>query len=291
MGVIYRSYNDLYNDIRRWAKHLPEYAAISGVPRSGITPAMMLAFELHVPFIPIECLLHKVPGYRPSCSRKLVKTKGPVLVVDDTCWQGRTFTEVQEVLRGRDVKFAAVYSHDRVASLLDHRGYRITELWHTFEWNLLRDVVAKNVATDLDGVICEDWGKPDDGEWTERYEDWLTKAEPLRLPTWPVRAIVTARLEKYRPQTEAWLQKHGVQYRELIMAPYATARERSLKRGFGHRKAEVYSKLARGPKPAKIFVESEPAQAKLIAESTGLPVISFEENRGYNFDQAEEVFT
>lgn len=52
-------------------------------------------------------------------------------------------------------------------------------------------------------------------------------SKPARyLPSHPIKALVTSRLEKYRPETEEWLRRHGVVYEQLIMLDLPSAAER-----------------------------------------------------------------
>ncbi len=77
-------------------------------------------------------------------------------------------------------------------------------------------------------------------------------------------AIVTGRLERFRPQTEAWLRRHGVEYGSLVMNPGD--------RKHAEFKADAYRSLG----GALGFVESSRQQAAEIHERTGRPVLSVE---------------
>ena len=88
-----------------------------------------------------------------------------------------------------------------------------------------------------------------------------------------MRALITSRLEKYRPETEDWLSKHGVQYKSLIMMPYATKAERLAGIPHGLWKAERYREIM---DECALFVESDERQARQIAGATGARVLSIE---------------
>lgn len=290
MSVLYRSYKDVHGDLRRWSSHMPTISAISGVPRSGILCATMLAEELHVPYIPIEALISTDRlVYRPPISRHLHRNPGPILILDDTSWTGKTLLRVKESVTEKNVIYGAVYGSDNSIGqgIISIRGYKLKDIWHSFAWNLLRDYLGKHSLTDMDGVLCEDWGKPDTGSWLQPYLDFLGSAKPLHKTNRPVYGVVTARLNKYRRLTEAWLRKHHYQYRNLIMSPHDSPEERHRKNGFGAWKAEIY--LAHKDH-AKMFVESCPKQSQEIAKKTGLPVLSFEEQRLYNGTEPEPAW-
>lgn len=269
MPFLYRTYSQLHADLVDWSGRLPSVSAVSGVPRSGVIVAAMLAQILHCPLLPIEALVDRRPTYRPRVSRQLAPLEGPILLVDDTCSRGRTRREVQQALGPRpDILYGAVYATPHaIGSFRDLVwGFVLPTRWHTFEWNLLKDGVARTLAVDMDGILCHDWtGGP--SEVDGRYEAWLREVTPLRLPTAPIGAIVTNRLERWRPQTEAWLARHGVRYGQLRMHP-GTAEERS--RDWMIHKIRTFRELRN---VVSGFVESEYRQAEKIAQATGWSVL------------------
>jgi uncharacterized HAD superfamily protein len=189
--------------------------------------------------------------------------------------------QVQSTLTASNIIYGAVYGSDKAMAegAINIRGYHLPDINHTFAWNLMRDCMTRHILTDMDGVVCEDWGKPDTGEWLARYEDFLDNAAPLKKPWKSPLAIVTARLEKYRRKTEVWLRKHQIPCKQLIMAPYATVEERQKNDGFAGRKAQIYLEMK---DRARLFIESCPRQSRIIAERTKMPVLSFTEHRLYN---------
>ena len=97
---------------------------------------------------------------------------------------------------------------------------------------------------------------------------------PKRIPTFPLNGIVTNRLERHRPQTEAWLAKHGIEYGKLIMSPYATFAERDRANDSARRKANAYA----ADPTLRLFIESDDQQAIQIAKFSGRPVFSMARN-------------
>lgn len=294
-AVHWRSYEDLHRDIQRWIPHLPPIRAVAGVPRSGVVAATILAAEMHIPIVPIECLLHDVAPYRPTKSRPLVDRGGPILVLDDAVWTGQTLQEIRPKLSHRsDIIYGAVYSNGDIPAVVDVAGYSFASIQQLFAWNLFCDGNLNHIATDMDGVLCEDWHGPEEGEHAERYKQHIDSGKPLFLPRvpsgvpWRLRAVVTSRLHQHDQATRFWLDRHGVPYKELVMAPYANCEERIRKKGFAERKAEIYRYLSK--RGVRWFVESDPSQADTIARITGLPVIDFAGQRGINCVPPEPLF-
>lgn len=277
MSLGYRTYAQLYTDIVRWSAHLPALSAVAGVPRSGIAPAAMLATLRHIPLLSLESLLGDAPSYRPAVSRELHQVDGPVLVLDDTCNAGRTMREVRRVLSDSNVLFGAVYAtaETRANGLLDVAGYKLTE-YHSCEWNLFRTNVAKTLLTDFDGVLCHDWrgGKITDQN-RATYEQWLDVVKPLAPVTHPIYGIVTGRTERYRPQTVAWLNRHGIEYQHLVMCPD----DGSFTGTHDRFKSIIYRKLSA---KTSAFVESCPVQSAAIARSTGFAVLCYANGNCHN---------
>ena len=123
----------------------------------------------------------------------------------------------------------------------------------------------------MDGVLCVDPTKEqnDDGP---QYINFLLNAKPLYIPTYPINSIVTSRLEKYRPQTEEWLKKYNVKYKNLYMLDLSTAEERRKLNCHADFKAKVFSKC----KDCNCFIESNREQAEKIFKLTNKTCICIE---------------
>lgn len=257
--------NELDAVIARLCSQLPpDIAAVAGVPRSGLMPAYLVAKHLHLPLVPLESLLDpRIHPYRPSVSRKLREVKrGKVLVIDDSVNSGKTWDEIGNRIR---------VPHYRAAAVVTEVGKSRVDFWgaqlgnpHCFHWQWLSCTHTRRFALDMDGVICEDWSGDWAGKDAERYEEFLRSARTLHIPRVPVLAIVTGREERFRPQTEDWLSRHGVAYGSLIMNPGG--------RKHAEFKAEAYKALG----GALCFVESSEKQAAAIHQRTGKPVLSVE---------------
>lgn len=258
--LIYIDYNQLHKDLIDWTRQQEfNYSAIYGIPRSGLIVATMLAEILDLPLY---------GEARPKSSRKLLDKAGPVLIIDDTSWTGAAMEHINLEYLNRigwnnDVHYekAAVYCSSYMANKLDIYYKILPTIKHTFAWNFLKDINVSNYTFDLDGVFTRDfeYGQ-DEGE---KYLDFLENARPNIIPRYPVGKIVTARLEKYRPQTERWLDKYNIGYGELIMLPASSHIERS-NINIPQYKAANYSGL--------LFVESALDQAIEIKKITNKKV-------------------
>lgn len=236
---------------------------VVGIPRSGLIPAAVIAQAWNLPMLSLSGeLMH---GHR------VVRSGGTdLLLVDDSIYRGRAMSLAEQSVSrwhvGKTYR-AAVYTcsdsiqPDFFCRAVNGRRY--------FEWNLLGHPDLGKFGFDMDGVLCEDPTVPDDGG--ERYGCHIASLRPLSLPVVEVGAIITMRLEKWRAVTEAWLRRHDVKYRELVMCSAATVELRR-KMDYGQWKGE--QALARG---LEVFVESCKRQAAQIHRTSGLPCICFPE--------------
>lgn len=277
----YRSLARLTEDMRVWSAALPrEIDLVVGVPRSGLLVANLIALFRNLPLGDLEGLLQgRLLASGPRCSRPLgeeglADRSLTILVVDDCVSTGSAMREVMrlvEPLREQHtVLLAAAYYDPRAEVALD-QAYEPLHMPYVFEWNLMHSWVVEHGCVDLDGVLCQD-PTPEEDDDGPAYERFLREAEPYLLPTKTVARIVTARLEKYRALTEAWLQRHGVRYEELVMMDLSTAAERDAAGRHGAFKAEVY----RSEKRHQLFVESEAEQARQIVRWSGKAVFCVE---------------
>lgn len=261
------SLKDLKRDIEHW--EIPaDIGYVCGVPRSGVLAASLLAMHHDIPLLTMELV---ESGYIPppsNCRRGTAPPRGDrILVLDDSIATGKAMGHVKNRLSEVDVDFGAVYAtHSNQIGLF----VRTVHPPRYFEWNLFRSVAAmSNSLVDIDGVLCHDWtgheadpDSPDIGEYIQH----LTSAKPLHLPSIVIRSLVTSRLERYRPQTEAWLARHHVKYGSLIMDPHQHPADRRRDGNVNH-KIKVYSQS-----DATLFVESSLSQSREIREAIGRDV-------------------
>jgi hypothetical protein len=188
-----------------------------------MVPASLIALELNVPMIPIETLI-EIENPEIPVPRRGVRNRardGMILVVDDTCASGRQADRLRELIKS-PVKLAAVYVEDRPRIAVDYYHAKLPAFAQFYEWTMLHDDNNRLTLVDMDGVLCEDWHGGNEDEHAEAYAEFLVNVGLRRIPTMPLGGIVTNRLERHRPETEAWLAKHGIEYGSLRMSPHPT---------------------------------------------------------------------
>ncbi len=272
--IHFRGFNQMAYCIRSNLHKLPENIdLIVGVPRSGIIPAYMTALFLNKPVCSLNEFLHGIPpahGNRPQKKASIRR----VLVVDDSVYSGSALKKTKEALQPLAGKYEfiylCIYSSDQANPKPDI-FFENVPVPRLFQWNYLNHGIAERACFDIDGVLCFDPTEEenDDGE---KYRRFILNARPLYIPNYKIRALVTSRLEKYRPETESWLKKNGVKYDKLYMLDLASKEERMKLGCHADFKAKIYKKLD----DCILFVESNPKQAGRIAEISGKPAICVE---------------
>ncbi len=262
-----------------WIQTFPQrYDLIVGVPRSGMFIASLIALKLGKGLTTPDLLQHGKYWHSKKVKHKFaLDSTNHVLVVDDSMDSGRAMAQAVKTIRtvNNDIKIS------RACLIVREEATSKVELYHkiikpprTFEWNILHRKIASHwgqgvLAVDLDGVICADCPAGVDGD-EQAYLDWLPNAKPYLIPSFKVDAIVTCRLEKYRQQTEKWLEKHQVQYGELLMWDLPSKNER---RGrFARHKVELLLRI----KP-DMFWESNWDQSQTIWNETRIPTLCIDE--------------
>jgi uncharacterized HAD superfamily protein len=273
------SWAQFHQDIAAWERSLPAFDAVCGVPRSGLVPASYIALRRNIRFVELSDLLRQPDGAIQRAamrdSNPIVKHNRPygnrLLIVDDSSSdRSVTFNELREKLKDQTsllISYGAVY-RAAPTSQLDHY-YREVPFPRIFGWNWCRHFQMKTALLDMDGVLCEDWKHRPEMNNDPEFVQHMDTVKPLYIPDWPVYGVVTSRLERYRQQTEAWLRRHQVFYRHLVMHPASTPEERRKMNDHAERKAAMYHKL----KDASLFVESDARQAEKIYKLTQRPVL------------------
>ncbi len=282
----FRSVAQLSDQLLRWSRRLPpDIEVVVGIPRSGLLVANLLALYRNLPMTDVEGLLAgRTLGHgrrrlavagggaatEDGAAAPLLATPRKVLVVDDSLDSGQSLRDVRERIEaaglGHDVVYGAVYVTPGQMHLVDyHCELLLTP--RAFEWNIMHHNQLKRSCLDFDGVLCADPTDDENGS-PAAYEAFLANARAHHLPTDTVGWIVTSRIEKYRPQTEAWLRANGVEYNNLIMLDYPDG---DLRRKMGIHsafKAEVYRSV-----DAVLFLESSIRQAYEISVLSGKDVL------------------
>lgn len=270
----YKSVADLNKDILAWLDRLPrDIDVVVGIPRSGMLVANLVSLYLNKPLADIDGFCE---GRLLSAGARRIfverSAHGTALVLDDSVNTGSTLREAREKLAaahagsGMKYVFAAPYVAQDSTAMVDCY-YQVLPIPRVFEWNLYHHVILTKSCMDIDGILCRDPSEAenDDGP---RYRAFLSDV-PVRVkPTVRVKYLVTCRLEKYRPLTEAWLQRSGIAYDQLIMLDLPDKESRLRAGTHAAFKAQAYRRTG-----AELFIESSASQAAEIARLSGKPVI------------------
>lgn len=276
----FKTYEDLTKCIIKNLHKIPrDVDLIVGIPRSGTMVANILALYMNLPFTDINSFVNKYAlktGNTRKCSNWIqsVEDAKHVLIVDDSISSGRAINEAKELLLEKNVTvhvtFLAVYTLAASKNKVDIY-FEKCEQPRMFEWNYMHHWALKYCCMDIDGVVCED-PKRNQNDDAEKYLDFLENAPPKFIPTQKVGMFVTTRLEKYRYQTEAWLNKYHITYDSLNMLKDTTAQERAVLGMHAEHKAKIYKNCN-----AILFFESDYGQALNICHLSGKPVFCVEE--------------
>jgi uncharacterized HAD superfamily protein len=164
------------------------------------------------------------------------------------------------------VTTCAIFASPMARGQVDLAGPTI-ESPQLFEWNFVNHVILQQSCVDMDGLLCFD-PPPEIDDDGPRYIEFLAAARPRHRLQKKVKAIVSARLSRYRGPTEEWLRRHGIEYEQLHLLDAPSAAERRRRGLQATFKAAVYR--ASG---AVCFFESELGQAQRIASLTGMSVV------------------
>lgn len=278
----YKSYADLSEDIRKnlWKIQHNSYDLVVGIPRSGMVPAYMIGLYLNCDVTDFGGFLSNIQPQR-GMMRKVNTVHGKVheaqriLLVDDSILSGLSLRsmlkKVPEDLRSR-IDTLAVYADQANRKDVDFVLSVIPEP-RVFEWNIFHREVLAKACVDIDGVLCLDptEDQNDDGG---RYIDFLENAQPFIIPTHPIHSLVTNRLEKYRPHTEAWLKINNIEYQNLIMLDLPSKMARLQQADYMEHKSGYF---ADNP-DLEIFIESDLKQAKAISVGSAKAVYCLDAN-------------
>ncbi len=265
----FKSIADMSKDVKeKLLMKLPrDISVVYGVPRSGLLPASIIATALGADLAVVGS--DSVSGSRSSSFINKVN-EGRALVVDDTMYRGGAMRKALSVL-GKKCSTCVVYVSPESKHLVDYFA-EVLPGPRFFEWNFNGIKATEGFVFDMDGVICEDPRVFDD-DGPEYQKEIATGVRPKYIPQVKIKAICTNRIERWRPETEAWLKRNNVSYGELIMQPYKTAEERRKKSSPSVMKSEYFGKNG------SVFVESHDRHASKISELTKKPVLSIESMR------------
>lgn len=264
---------------------------IVAIPRSGMLCASIIASHLNVPLIDINSFLEgKQPygGIRLNQFNAHIKT-GKILVVDDTCYNGKSMRETRaKIALYKDaekykITYMVVYLEGSGGSNVDLYLEDVRPYTNNFrdivlyEWNILQhgEMFTRMTLYDMDGVLCKN---PPDERNESEYLSYIQTAPPMFIPRTRLGGICTYRLIKNKSVTEKWLKDNGVSYNNIFMFNANTWDERN-RSGITpwQYKADIYTKDNR----FKLFVESDDQQAQKIATISKKAVYCIESNKLY----------
>ena len=249
---------------------------IVGIPRSGLLAANILALYLNLPFTDLEGFLAgkilSIGRTRRNHSQvQSIADCKKILVIDDSLRTGKTIKMAKDKIgesTSHEILFSAVYVAPEAKDEVDIY-FEICKLPRIFEWNLMHHKFLESSCVEIDGVLCH---APKIEESSgAKYLTFIQSAQPLFLPTICIGNIVTSRSEKYRKQTEKWLDKHSILYKNLFMLD-SSIHEDEIKQS--HRttlKAKVYRQTK-----ARLFIEGDFEDSVRIHKKTHKPVICVE---------------
>jgi len=275
----FRSVADLNHDIVASLHKLPkDIDVVVGIARSGMLPASIIALALNSPLAEMRSFstgkLLGTGGTRKSPrSNMTFDDVRHALIVDDSIHTGTSLQEARALLAPlagqMKFTFCAIYAAD-ATTVGDELTLVHLPQPRVFEWNVMHHPILNRACVDIDGVLCLD-PTPAENDDGQAYLNFLGEATARPIPTTRISELVTSRLEKYRPETEAWLKKHKIEYDKLVMLDLPSAEERRRLGAHASFKGQHYRKST-----ASIFIESELRQAEEIANISGKPVLSIE---------------
>lgn len=268
----YRNISDLNQIILQRLYILPrDFDLIVGIPRSGMFPANLLALYLNKPYTDLDSFING-HIYKAGARGEFfdIKAYKKVLVVDDSVASGSALQKCKNQLAHLndtfDIKYCAIYVIPEKRNLVDYY-FELTPLPRYFQWNILNHTILQKTCFDIDGVLCVD-PTEDDNDDGEKYINFVLNAKPLFVPGCQIGTLVTSRLEKYRKETETWLEKNNIKYNKLVMLDLPNKEARQKANNHAQHKATEYASGEYA-----LFIESDMNQAIEINRLTKKPVL------------------
>lgn len=276
------TFDELNDCIYKNMKKIPrDIDLVIGIPRSGSLVANLIALYLNLPFMDIDSFLDGKNirvGNTRKCEGWIKSSKDAkkALIVDDSITSGKAIKQVKDRIKESEITSEVVYL---AVYALETNFYLVNlffEICHQprmFEWNYMHHWGLEYTCMDIDGVLCDDptYIQNDDGK---RYEEFLINAEPKFIPTKKIGYLVTCRLEKYRGLTQQWLEKHHIEYKQLIMLDNIEAEERKTNFNHGKFKANFYKTTN-----CFLFIESDYTQAIEIVQASNKQVFCVDKRK------------
>jgi hypothetical protein len=263
--VNYVTYHDMVDWSIEWTKALPRNIdVVVAIPKQGFVVAAIISTRLNKPLSSPNLIIQEV-GW---IGHNLVEVKakgGVVLLVDESLDSGKTMAQFKDLISkaGYKVLTASLIVGPKVRP--DY-FYKIVPNPRVLECCIPHGKPFDSIAFDMDGVICEDPPPGVDGD-EKRYREWIKHAPPYITPNYPIDIIISNRLECYREDTEAWLEKYDIKYSKLVLWDLPSKADREKYKWSDHKIGVLLNERP------QLMYESEPTVAEDIWRATGIPTI------------------
>ncbi len=270
----YFSTSDLIEDTIKMIPRMKDGDCIIGIARSGILPASVVATHLYRDLYILDIESEKVEISGRGLRKKgVINTFDKVYVIDDSVWNGDAIASAKRILakddrfKNSEISFVVVYAHHKSSHIVDMYHKRVSN--HFFEWNFMNSPVTPLIAIDFDGILCNDFTEEEDDDGENYIRAIANRKTTQFYPNSKYKPyIITARLSKYRKETEDWLAKHNMVYEDLIMCDLPTIEDRN-NIDICEWKAKAYEDL----KDTVLYVESDYYLAKGMKHYTNKLVL------------------
>ncbi len=146
MNKLWYNWREMRRDVNTLCREISldkfDPNVIVGLSRGGLTPGVMMSHWMNKPFKPIKTALRDFPEWEDYLPRK---TDERVLILDDVCDSGVTFTRIREHIQKNaleeincDVRFAVLWWNNEIEFEPDYYVNEIakdsTNTWIHFPW-------------------------------------------------------------------------------------------------------------------------------------------------------------
>ena len=146
MNKLWYNWREMRRDVNTLCREISldkfDPNVIVGLSRGGLTPGVMMSHWMNKPFKPIKTALRDFPDWEDYLPRK---TDERVLILDDVCDSGVTFTRIREHIQKNaleeincDVRFAVLWWNNEIEFEPDYYVNEIakdsTNTWIHFPW-------------------------------------------------------------------------------------------------------------------------------------------------------------
>ena len=146
MNKLWYNWREMRRDVNTLCREISldkfDPDVIVGLSRGGLTPGVMMSHWMNKPFKPIKTALRDFPEWEDYLPRK---TDERVLIIDDVCDSGVTFTKIREYIQKNalkeincDVRFAVLWWNNEIEFEPDYYVNEIakdsTNTWIHFPW-------------------------------------------------------------------------------------------------------------------------------------------------------------